>query len=83
MGHAIIRITPEIILELIASGYLVADHETQRTAIDIPADSQISRIWYEGEIAPVGEISIALEHEALWRIAPGGVIPTLAIKVNK
>lgn len=83
MGHAIIRITPEIIRELIAAGHLVADHEYQPTVIDIPADSQISRLWYEGEIAPVGEIVIELEHESLWRIAPGGEIPRLAIKVNR
>ena len=82
MKHALIRITPKIISELIDLGYIVAADTDSPRLIEIPADAQVSRMWCEGEIAPIGEFVIELEHEhGLWETAPGAEIPKIAIKV--
>lgn len=90
MGYVAFRITPEIINELIAAGHLVIDNDyyaepehadTPRCAM--PSDAKLFTWSFNGEIAPLGEMTVVLEHELLWRVAPGAEFPHVAIKVNK
>ena len=71
-----IRITPQLIEELIDSGFL----EVGDTPLDLHG-SRVIYLRYDHEPAPIGEFVVTLEHDNLPSHRPGSAILKLPVQV--
>lgn len=79
MRQAIIELSGAA-LEAILNGERVA--VIGRDGQPITSGIQIKRVWYKGEIAPIGVFLVHIEHDELWAVAEGAQIPTAQTMVS-
>lgn len=65
MGRRVLRISPELLLDIFRDGNVIGDQHVLRIESGVPVGAVFVRAWYEGEHFPNGTIVLLLEHE-LW-----------------
>ena len=73
MRKAIIKLSAEA-LEMVLNGKFVGVIGRDGHAISA-AEIVVNRLWYVGDIDPIGELYVEIEHDGLWDVCSGCEIP--------